>query len=111
VKRVYILSQQSLFGKGIESLLSQESEIAIVNRDADVHSVVKCIQEYKPDVVIIDCDDPVLDLKSAILCFLRERPNTNIIGLSLENNKVSIYRGEQKQIFQVADLMDIIHGL
>jgi len=111
VKRVFVLTQQSLFGKGIESLLTQEAEIEIVRKDADDKSMVKCIQEYQPDVVIIDCDDSKLDLSSAILCFLRERPNTILIGLSQENNKISVYRGEQKQIFQVSDLMDIIHEI
>ena len=109
MKNVFVLSRHSLFGKGIETLLSQESGIEIVRRDADVSTAVKCIQEYQPDVVIIDCDDPELDLSSVILCILRERPGICIIGLSLEHNKISVYRGEEKQIFQVADLMDIIN--
>ena len=111
MKRVFVLSQQSLFGKGIESLLSKESNITLVGKDINHNAAAECIQQMQPDVVIIDCDDSDLDLSPAILCVLRKRPETTIIGLSLENNNISVHRGEEKQIFQVTDLMDIIHTI
>jgi chemotaxis response regulator CheB len=110
MKRIFVLSQQSLFGQGIETLLSRESEIDLVRWDADITSANECIQVSNPDFVVLDCDDAELDLSSAIRYIFRERPGTSIIGVSLAHNEASVYRGEQKIILQVADLLDVIMG-
>lgn len=108
VKRVYVLSRQCMFGKGLEALLSQEAEIEIVGQGADLSTAVECIHEHKPDVVIVNLDDPELDLSPAVRCILRERLGISIIGLSLLDNKISIYRGQEQQIQELEDLFRAI---
>lgn len=97
-----------MFGKGIEALLSQESGIEIVGKGADLSTAVECIQENRPDVVIVNLDDPDLDLSPTVRCILRERLGISIIGLSLQDNKISIYRGQEQQIQQIDDLLKAI---
>jgi hypothetical protein len=41
---------------------------------------------------------------------LRERLGCMIIGLSLRDNKISIYRGEHKEVREVTDLLEVIKG-
>jgi len=108
VKRVFVLSRQSLFGQGIKTLLSNYTEIEIVSQEKDTSAAVECIQKYHPDVVIMNCDDPEFDLSPAILCILRERLGIRVIGLSLKDNKISIYRGEEQEIHQLEDLLKAI---
>jgi chemotaxis response regulator CheB len=108
VKRICVLSQQSLFGKGVEALLSRESGIEIIRWKPESMSARECIRKSTPDIVIIDCDDSELDLSPVIRCIFSERPGICILGLSLQHNEISIYRGEQKEVLQVADLMKII---
>jgi DNA-binding NarL/FixJ family response regulator len=107
VKRVYILSRGTIFLEGIETLLSSEKGFTIVGRNTELPAV-ECIQSYNPDVIIINLDDPESDLSSAVLCVLKERLGISIIGLSLRDNKICIYRGEGKQVFQVEDLYKAI---
>jgi hypothetical protein len=43
-----------------------------------------------------------------VLDILRDRLGMLIVGLSLRNNQISVYRGEKKQVRQVEDLLDAI---
>ncbi|HWQ84970.1 MAG TPA: hypothetical protein VN363_10410 [Anaerolineales bacterium] len=106
--RVFVLSKNSLFGAGIESLLGQVAQLDIVTPPEDMASLEERIQECQPDVIIVNCDDPKDELTSAILCALHERLDIRVIGLSLRDNNLFVYRGEQKQIVQVDDLLHAI---
>ena len=97
-----------MFFRGIESILSQEDGIEIVGQDLDLEAAVACIQETHPDVVIVNCDDPDPRLKSAVVAIMRDSPGLNVVGLSLQNNQISIYRGEKKDVRQVGDLLNAI---
>jgi DNA-binding NarL/FixJ family response regulator len=108
MKRVFILSRESMFSLGIETLLSQEAGIEIVSWDADLSASIDCIQRHQPDVVIVNCDDPEPELTAAVLSIFREPLGICVIGLSLQNNQISIYRGEKKQVRQVDDLLNAI---
>jgi AmiR/NasT family two-component response regulator len=97
-----------LFLQGIEALLSREAELDIVRRETDFGDAVECIQTCRPDVVIVDCDDPELDLTPAVKCMLQERLGICIIGLSLRDSRICICRGEHKDVRQVEDLVEAI---
>ena len=106
--RVFVLTRNSLFIKGIESLLGHAAGLEIVTTPEDILTLEETIQEFHPDVIIVNCDDPKDDLTSAIFCAIRQRLNLRVIGLSLRDNNISVYRGEQKQIVQVDDLLHAI---
>ena len=108
VKRVFVLFRRSLFHQGIKTLLSQETELEIVGQDTEAAAAVACIQTFKPDVVILNLDDPEPDLSSSVLCVLRERTGIRIIGLSLRDNRICVFQGENKEIHQLDDLFDAI---
>jgi DNA-binding NarL/FixJ family response regulator len=99
-----------MFGEGIRTLLSMENEIEILNPDSDIEAAVQCIQSRKPDIVILNCDDPEPDINPAVLCILRERLGISVIGISLQDNSISIHRGERKQISQLGDLLEAIYA-
>jgi DNA-binding NarL/FixJ family response regulator len=109
MKKVYILFGGSLFLEGIETLLSGAEGLTIVGAHTELPAV-ESIQSCNPDVIIINLDDPVQDLSRAVLCVLKERLGIAIVGLSLRDNKVCIYRGEDKQILGVEDLIKAIQG-
>ncbi|HLA97078.1 MAG TPA: hypothetical protein VJL34_01390 [Anaerolineales bacterium] len=108
MKRVFILSRRSLFHQGIETLLSQEAELEIVGQDTEPSDAVKCIQTFNPDVIILNLDDPEPDLSSPVLCVMREKAGIRIVGLSLRENKICVFQGEDKQVHQLEDLFNAI---
>lgn len=110
MKRILVLSRQTMFGEGIKTLLSREDEIEVVDPTAEIEAAVQCIQTNKPDIVILNCDDPEPDITPAVLCILRERLGISVIGISLEDNSICIHRGERKQICQLEDLLEAIYA-
>jgi DNA-binding NarL/FixJ family response regulator len=110
VKKIIILSRQSMFGQGIEKLLSQDEGFKIINEEINLDTLVDTAQKVNADVIILNCDDPGMGLPPAISCMLRERLGICLIGLSLNDNKMCIYRGENKQILEVDDLLQAIRG-
>jgi DNA-binding NarL/FixJ family response regulator len=110
VKRILVLSRQTMFGEGIKTLLSFENEIEIIEPTADIETAVQCIQSDIPDIVIFNCDDPEPDITPAVLCILRERQGISVISISLHDNSICIHRGERKQIRQLEDLLDAIRA-
>ncbi len=104
--RVLILSNHPLFGQGVESLLRRETGLEIVGRDADVDKAMERIKELQPDVVILDSGDPSCTLTPAVMRILREGVETKVIGLNLQDNTICIYRGEQRVVKEVKDLLE-----
>lgn len=110
MKRIFVLSRQSMFGQGIKALLSMENEIEIISPSASIEEAVQCIQSSQPDFVILNCDDPEPDINSAALCILRERLGISLIGISLQDNSICIHRGERKQVHKLDDLLEAIYA-
>ena len=108
MKRVFILSSHPLFSQGVENLLRRESGLEIVGRETDVDKAVERIKELQPDVVILDCAEPRCDPTLAVMRILREGLETKVIGLNLQDNTMYIYRGEQRVVQEVKDLIEAI---
>jgi DNA-binding NarL/FixJ family response regulator len=108
VKRVFILSRRSLFQQGIETLLSEQTELEIVGQESEPTAAVECIQTFNPDVIILNLDDPEPDLSSPVLCVLRDKSSIRIVGLSLKENKICVFKGEDKRVHQLDDLFNAI---
>jgi len=108
MKRVFILSSHPLLSQGVESLLRQETGLDIVGRETDVDKAIGRIKELQPDVVIVDGSNPACDLTPAVLRILREGVGAKVIGLNLQDNTMCIYRGEQRVVKEVKDLVEAI---
>jgi TorA maturation chaperone TorD len=108
MKRVFLLSSYPLFGQGVASLLRREMGLEIIGQEADVERAIECIRALGPDVVIFDCNDPQVDPTLAMLRIFREGLVTKVIGLNLQDNTVCIYRGEQRVVKEVEDLLEAI---
>ena len=104
MKRVLILSSHPLFGRGVESLLRKETRLDIVGWEADIDKAVERIRELQPDVVILDSGDPTPE----VLRILREGLGTKVIGLNLQDSTMCIYRGEQRVVKRIEDLVEAI---
>jgi len=111
MRRVFILSSHPLFGQGVESLLRQEARLEIVGQETDVDKALERIKELQPNVVILDCAEPRCDPMLAVMRILKEGLETKVIGLNLQDNTMYIYRGEQRVVKEVKDLMEAIGPL
>jgi DNA-binding NarL/FixJ family response regulator len=108
VRRVFIISSHPLFGQGVESLLRQETGVDIAGRETDVDTAIERIKELRPHVVILDSADPACVPTPAVMRILKEGLEAKVIGLNLQDNTLCIYRGEQRVVKSVEDLVQAI---
>ena len=108
LKRVFVLSRRTMFLEGIKTLLSQQEGVEIVGHNTEPEGALECIEKYNSDVVIVNLDDPEPVISQTVLCILREKQDMSIIWLSFQDNIIRIYRGENKQIRQLEDLLRVI---
>jgi len=59
-------------------------------------------------VVILNSSDPAGDHAPAVMRILREGVGAKVIGLNLQDNTMCIYRGEQRVVKEVKDLVEAI---
>ena len=64
--------------------------------------------DYEADVVIVDSADPAGDPTPVVMRILREGVGTKVIGLNLQDNTMCVYRGEQRVVKGVKDLVEAI---
>jgi len=110
MKRIFIISDQSLFGQGLDSLLRQESGLDIVGCERDVDAAVERIKMLQPDVVLREINEPQSDFGQITRRILREHNRLKLIELSLQDNAVHVYCGERRVIDQYTDLLGVIEA-
>jgi DNA-binding NarL/FixJ family response regulator len=106
--RVFMLSRLGLFGQGIETLLCREEGVEIVGRETEIEVALAQINRLRPDVVLLDTTLQAGDLASIAARILTAQTSTRVIAMSLEGNTVSVFRGEQRTVHEVQDLMHAI---
>lgn len=108
--RVLMISRQSMFEQGLDSLLRQEAGLEIVVCETDVGRVMERIKEVRPDVVIFEANGPEAEAEvgQVVRRLLRENLKLKVIELNLQDNTLCIYCGEHRVIKQVADLVEAI---
>jgi chemotaxis response regulator CheB len=106
--RVYLLSNNDLFGQGVMSLLRLEPELEIVGQGAEVDRAIEEIKRLTPDAVIVESDDLIQDSLPIVARILKTETPVRVIGLDLKQNKFHFYTGEQREARGVEDLVEAI---
>jgi DNA-binding NarL/FixJ family response regulator len=84
--RIVIADDHPITLAGLHLLLSGERDVAVVARCADGHAAVRAVQTYKPDVLVVDQDMPVLDGVTILKQLRSENNQTPVVLLGTTNN-------------------------
>lgn len=106
--RVFMLSNQSLFDVGLENLLRQESALEIVGCEADLDQALERIKKLAPDVIFVSSIDASGYPTSAMIRLMNGSVGTKIVRLNLQDNTVSVYREDQREVEEVSDLATFV---
>jgi chemotaxis response regulator CheB len=111
--RVLVVSEQPLFGQGIEAWLRQQRGLDIIGWEAETGKVIENIQQLQPDVIVLDTSTFAKDPTTALLQLLSSTCEGAIIGVDLRDNSISIFGGEQQVTQPVGALLRILqeHGV
>ncbi len=108
MRRIFMISSQLMFSRGVENLLRGQANLEILGRETDAAKAVLQIRELQPDVVILDSKDLASAPSSIIANILKEAPGVKVITLNLANELIRIYHGEQRTAQCIDDLVDVI---
>lgn len=110
MKRIFIYSQCSLFSHAIKMLLDAEATVEVVGCERDLDKALTCIEAAQPDVILIVTEGKADESTPKGQRFFTVGHSAKVIELSLEENRVNVYYGEQIVIGDVRDLMRTIEA-
>jgi DNA-binding NarL/FixJ family response regulator len=83
---VVICDDHRMMRDGLRAILEKEG-IAVVGEAANGREVLAIAEELRPDIVVMDISMPELNGIDATRLLLERRPNTKVIGLSMNADR------------------------
>lgn len=81
--KIVIAEDHTILREGLRSLLSSHSEFEIVGEAGDGREAIRCVQKYKPDLILTDLSMPRMDGMEAIREIKKRSPKTKILVLTV----------------------------
>ncbi len=104
-RRVFILASQALFAQGVESLLSGRSDISVVGTALITPEAFEQVSQADPDVIIIEAESAD-EQRRLVTKSLACSSDAKIIGLTPDDNRISIFYQQMKESRRVSDLLE-----
>lgn len=89
---IVIADAQFLIREGLKHLIAQHSVLNLVGEVENDEELGQVVRECHPQIVILDHDQPEYFDLSSIRAIKEHSPQTNILVISADNEKQSIYR-------------------
>ncbi len=64
--RVLVVDDHALLREGVASMVSRESDVALVGEAGDGAAAIEAAREHRPDIVLLDLQMPVMDGAKAL---------------------------------------------
>lgn len=78
-----LVDDHAVMRQGLSSLLTAETDLAIIGEASDGQEAVEMAETLKPDVILMDFSMPRLDGVQATHIISKQQPQVRIIGLSM----------------------------
>jgi DNA-binding NarL/FixJ family response regulator len=86
-QRVLIAEDHAILRDGLRSLLSSDPDLEVAGEARDGREAVQCVQNQKPDIVLMDLSMPRLHGVEAVREIKRMAPETKILVLTVHENE------------------------
>ncbi|MBN1317564.1 MAG: hypothetical protein JXA42_18925 [Anaerolineales bacterium] len=107
--RIYIIASHPLFAQGVSSLLEDQPDTQIVGISELNPGTLQRIVDLKPDVVIVDLEP---NARGPVANFLLSKiSGLKLVGLSLEEENITVTYLQQKTGAAVEDLVAAVRSL
>jgi DNA-binding NarL/FixJ family response regulator len=105
---VFILYNHSLFARGLEQLLQENSKVKITGVEASGEKAFARIEALKPDVVIVEAEQEESGPEMLLSRFLHEQLKARMVRLSLKDNSAIVYCGRRCEANTAEDLVKAV---
>ena len=85
--RIVMIDDHQLFREGVKRILDFEADFEVVAEGADGEDAVKLVQQYRPDVVIMDINMPHVNGVEATKDLIEANSETKVIILSIHDDE------------------------
>lgn len=85
--KIVIIDDHQLFREGVKRILDFESSFEVVAEGDDGSDAVNLVEQYDPDVVIMDINMPNMNGVEATRLLIEKYPDTKIIILSIHDDE------------------------
>jgi DNA-binding NarL/FixJ family response regulator len=106
VRRVFVVWTHPIFHESVRLLLNHP-DVELVGATSDYGAAQREILGLQPDTVLVE--EPGGSLRAEVMGILEASPwSVRVIGLSLEDNSLSVYHREQRTVAQSDDLLQLV---
>jgi DNA-binding NarL/FixJ family response regulator len=105
---VFILYNHSLFARGLETLLQENSRMKVLGIEANGKEAFARIGALKPDVVIVEAEQGESGPEILLSRFLHEQLKARMVRLSLKDNTAIVYCGRRCEANTEEDLVKAV---
>ena len=88
--KIVLADNHEIVRQGLAQLLAGEPDMRVVGEAADYSSTLKYIQEFSPQVVIMDISMPDMNGVEATCRILSQYPEIKVIGLSMHSDSLFV---------------------
>lgn len=81
--RIVLAEDHTILREGLKSLFSVEPEFEVVAEAEDGREAIRCVKEWKPDLILTDLSMPKMNGIEAIREIKRESPKTRVLVLTV----------------------------
>ncbi|BDG37536.1 response regulator [Saccharococcus caldoxylosilyticus] len=93
--RIAIIDDHQLFREGIKRILEFEEEFEVVADGADGSEVLSIVEQYRPDIVLMDINMPNTNGVEATKQLVETYPETKVVVLSIHDDENYVMRALQ----------------
>jgi len=86
-KKIVIAEDQTIVRKGLRSLLESEANIEVVAEAADGLEAIKCVEQYAPDLLLLDLAMPKMSGLSALKDIKERFNDTRVLVLTFHTSE------------------------
>lgn len=90
--RVLVADDHAIIREGLRVMLGNQSDMEVVGIAANGREAIQLVDEYKPDVAVMDISMPELNGIEAIQQILPRHPQMKVVVLSIHGTKPYVYR-------------------
>jgi DNA-binding NarL/FixJ family response regulator len=90
---------------GLDALFAREPDFAVLARCADGHEAVRAVSAYRPDILVLDQEMPVMDGVAIVKHLRREGRATRVVLLATTDRQIqeAVHLGVQGVLFKNVD--------
>jgi DNA-binding NarL/FixJ family response regulator len=91
--RILLVDDQALFREGLQTLLSIQSDFAVVGQAANGDEALRLAATLRPNVILMDLQMPGMDGVSATAVLRMRQPDAKVIVLTTFDDDESVFEG------------------